>query len=273
MNIDKILPMFYNYMMPRFELLVSDIDGTLVPQGGDSLFDSRPTVAAFDEARQQGRHITLATGRPVQWLRHIIDEYGIVTPVIVNNGARIADPSNGETLWEQRLGEGVAETLKEFFGERALSKTAQLGLDTGIQTPFRTTALGAMEDSVYFDLIGLDSFEETMAIVEFTNGLDGTHSMAVASPQLPGGYNILVTHEHGTKYHGLRALQSMLGVGHEQTIAAGNDVNDIPLLEAAGLGAAVIDAHPKLAVVADVFIPDVYSYGVASMVRTYMLEQ
>lgn len=257
--------------MSHFELLVSDIDGTLIPLGGDPAFSSKPTRASFDVARAQGKEISLATARPVAWLGHEVEEYGITTPVIVNNGARIADPSNGSTLWERPLPAGAADQIKAFLGELASSKTMRVGLDTGTPALFESVVRRTMEDSVYFDLIGIGDPDEAEAIVDFVEGLGGTRAAAIASPQLRGGFNILITHKEGTKYHGMKALQEILGLEQGQTLAAGNDVNDIPLLEAAGMGAAVSDSHPGLLEVADIIIPNPYQYGVAQLVHDHML--
>ena len=54
------------------------------------------------------------------------------------------------------------------------------------------------------------------------------------------------------KGHGLRRLAAALGIDMADTVAVGDSANDLAMIEAAGLGAAVANATPEVAAAADV---------------------
>lgn len=69
----------------------------------------------------------------------------------------------------------------------------------------------------------------------------------------------------------LRALVAILGVPMEQTLALGDDENDIPLLQAAGLGVAMGNARDEIKAVADVVTRSNGEDGWAAAIEQYIL--
>jgi hydroxymethylpyrimidine pyrophosphatase-like HAD family hydrolase len=55
----------------------------------------------------------------------------------------------------------------------------------------------------------------------------------------------------GTKWHALQWLLDRWDLGARDVVAVGDDVNDIPMLEAAGLSYAMGNAVPEVKAVAD----------------------
>ena len=82
--------------MPDIKLIASDIDGTLLPFGGEI---SRATKDVIAECRRKGILFVLATGRCYPSGAQIAREMGVVAPLICSNGGCIHD-ENGQIIHE-----------------------------------------------------------------------------------------------------------------------------------------------------------------------------
>jgi hydroxymethylpyrimidine pyrophosphatase-like HAD family hydrolase len=73
-----------------------------------------------------------------------------------------------------------------------------------------------------------------------------------------------------TKASGLAFLAEHLGFARERTVAFGDGENDVELVEWAGYGVAVENAHPRVKAVADFICPRVDEEGVAQVLEAYL---
>jgi hypothetical protein len=73
-----------------------------------------------------------------------------------------------------------------------------------------------------------------------------------------------------TKGSGLAFLAEHLGFAADETIAFGDGENDVELLEWAGYGVAVENAHERVLAVADFVCPPVTEEGVAQVLEAYL---
>jgi hypothetical protein len=73
-----------------------------------------------------------------------------------------------------------------------------------------------------------------------------------------------------TKGAGLDFLSEHLGFTREQTVAFGDGENDIELVEWAGYGVAVGNAHERVKAIADYVCPPVTEEGVAQVLEAYL---
>ena len=68
----------------------------------------------------------------------------------------------------------------------------------------------------------------------------------------------------------LEALLDKIGIKREELIACGDGMNDLPMIEYAGLGVAMENAYPKVKESADVIAPSNDDDGVAYIMEKYM---
>jgi Cof subfamily protein (haloacid dehalogenase superfamily) len=73
-----------------------------------------------------------------------------------------------------------------------------------------------------------------------------------------------------TKGSGLAFLAEHLGFTRERTVAFGDGENDVELLEWAGYGVAVENAHDRVKQIADFVCPSVDEEGVAQVLEAYL---
>ena len=102
----------------RYVALATDFDGTLAHDG--CVPDS--TVAALKELAASGRKLLLVTGRELEDLRRTFHSLDLFDWLVVENGAVLHRPANGETrvLAEPPPAAFVAECkrLAKRYGER-----------------------------------------------------------------------------------------------------------------------------------------------------------
>src|SRR4051812_30582901 len=84
----------------RYKMLVCDIDGTLLNSQSKL---TEGVKAAIREAHEAGVVITLATGRQLRGVLPLVEELGVNVPVVLANGAVIADPLQKKTLLHKPL--------------------------------------------------------------------------------------------------------------------------------------------------------------------------
>jgi hydroxymethylpyrimidine pyrophosphatase-like HAD family hydrolase len=73
-----------------------------------------------------------------------------------------------------------------------------------------------------------------------------------------------------TKAAGLQFLADRVGFSPEETVGFGDGENDVELLEWAGFGVAVANAHERVLAVSDMVCPNVYDEGVAQVIEAYL---
>jgi hypothetical protein len=275
---------------PRYEALLVDLDGTLLDESGRVLPESARALRAV-EAR--GGRVMIATGRSTVSARPVLEELGLATPAIVFNGAGLWCPARRRMLEERVLS---TRTL-----ERALDFGARRDLLTVVMTNERKLSSGPRDEAERNALSGLHGLEVVARpdlrvefVIRVTYFSDAHPSsqhlfeeverevgLPVYLTHFP--LNALATHRASTisvldlhppcrgKAEGLRALEELYGVPPERVVAIGDATNDIPMLEAAGLGVAMGDGMPEAIAAADRVIGDNDSTAIAELVEELFL--
>lgn len=277
-----------------YRLLALDVDGTLLDPTGEIRPAVRQAVLAAVAA---GCLVTLATGRRLASARLIAQDLGLEVPLILYTGALVYDTRTGHAL--------LHEPLPSAYLARAIEVALEAGLRPAVsQSPLRGERiyLGPENgDDEYTreyaghqarrDLIERRSYEEIAATQEallvtvpgpekLGNWLDeylpGRLDCNVYSYNLR--YNSLAD-MHGfdlvprsvSKGKALLKLAEHFGIDPAQTMAIGDNLNDLDLLSAAGLGVAMGNARPELKAVAGAVTSTNAEDGVARAIERYIL--
>lgn len=215
-----------------FKVVAVDLDGTIA--AGGKL--SPQAVAAMDKARRDGLMVVVATGRIGAELH--AEFPGIaehVDALVLENGAVVV--IDGRT---QALTEPVERCLDEALAARGV--------------PYRRGEV----------LVAADG-EHTAAVVEAIGELGMDYQIVrnrAALMVLPAGT---------TKGAGLTALLAKMNLSPHNAVAVGDAENDLSLLGAAEVGAAVADAVPSVRRFADVVLDQPDGAGVAALLaRPYL---
>ena len=96
------------------------------------------------------------------------------------------------------------------------------------------------------------------------------HAQVLHSPRYTG-FILELSPAGVTKWSGVRHVAEGWGIAESEICAVGDDVNDIPMIRAAGLGIAMGNAQPAVKAAADRIAPTHDADGLAQVVE-WLLE-
>ena len=236
----------------KYKLIVADLDGTLL---NSSVELSDRTVDAINRYQNAGGLFTYATGRSEESAKEFADKAGIKIPGISFNGGKVVSLIDGNVIYETFL--DAEASKKAYTALRALNKNVIVYLEKSRHVAEYTAVIDRyLErirrgvhivrdiDAVIGDgrslkkLLVIDPKQEGELILDTIRPFFGKNFNSVKSD--PQFYEILPPGT--TKGAALAVLANYLGVSLADTIAVGDHLNDVPMIQAAGLGVAVANA-------------------------------
>lgn len=263
-----------------YRFLAADVDGTLVPSGGDV---SENTLQWIRRAFREGRIVTLATGR----LPAAADRFRRLlpgpAPLILGNGAVLMDSLTGTILWERLFDPPDALAAMEWGQTRGRAMLVWTREGLFIQRPgdwareytrrspipprLLESLPRAAAQGVYKILVLGDPEDMARAMGEILAAppapLNAFTSDACILEIVPAGVD---------KGAGLEAAANLLGIPLSETIAVGDGFNDLPMIRRAGLGCAMANAPEAVQRQARLIVPSCRHDGVAWLIRHRLLE-
>ena len=267
------------------KLIALDLDGTVF---GDDLLVTPRTRAAIGAARAQGVHVALATGRTFASTRRIAADLGTDAPLICYQGAWVRDPSTGATLLHQTVPRPIAAEVIAMA--RAGDWQCNLYVDdqlyveqikpeSGIYFQLNRTTpphpvpdLLALLHDAPTDPTKLILIRPTEAETDATLAQIAAHFGAAV--YVTKSYPVFaeVINPAVDKGRALALVAAHLGVAQAETMAVGDGMNDLPMLQWAGLGVAMGQARPAVHVAADVVTAPLAEDGLAQAIERYVLK-
>ncbi len=267
---------------PRYSMLALDLDGTLLNTSG---VVSQENADAVRRAREAGLTVTICTGRGLIECRPALDAIEQASPVVVAGGSIVACPRTSRTLHRFAISlELVERTVGTLLvhGHPALilKDPIEAGYDYLVVTgdeprpldpvtrwwfetmdvkvryakrleedehPEHTVRVGACGLSgglgrMKRELLG--EFGERVTIHSFPCVVAPHMTRVVEDGQT---LHILeVFDRSATKWSAISYLARQAGIAPERIAAVGDEVNDVPMLEGAGLGVAMGNAVPAV---------------------------
>jgi Cof subfamily protein (haloacid dehalogenase superfamily) len=239
------------------------------------------TRAAIAGLRARGLHVIVVTGRMFRATRPYLEEAGLDDPVICYQGALVADPVSGEFLRhvpiprESAL-EAIDAVVSAGFHVNCyvddLLYVAEVTPEARAYADFQHLeihAVGPLRDWLHDDPTKLVAVGDPAALDELEAELKPRfRGRLFVSKSLP--YFLEFAHPDVSKGAGLQFVADRLGFTAAETVACGDGENDRELLDWAGFGVAVANAHPEILARADLVVPDVEHEGVAALFEAYL---
>ena len=266
------------------KLITIDIDDTLV----NTAKQVTPRVkAALQEATAQGVKVVLTTGRPLPGVQEYLDELGLNHQddqyAITYNGG-VVQTTNGEELGGKELAYSDYLRLREVADElgaylqvetidAAYTSAKEINYWASrenflIKMPLIIKPVDEMDPNdhyVKFMFIGdeadIDSWRDALPA-----DVKEAYYIVKSTPQ-----HLEFMHKDATKGSGLLTLAAKLGIDRSETMALGDQQNDVTMIEAAGLGVAMGNAVPEVKAVADVETTTQNADGVGVAVEKWVL--
>jgi len=255
-----------------------DLDRTLV--ASDALLRPR-TAAAIAAVRALGVHVIVVTGRMFRSVRPYVLEAGLDDPVICYQGAVVADPVTGGFLRHVPIPRAVALEAIDAVVAAGFHVNCYVDdlLYVAEPTPEAEAYAGFqnLEIHVVGDLHAWLAADPTKLVaVGDPDALDRLE--AELKPRFAGRlyiskslpYFLEFAHPDVSKGAGLQFVADRLGFTPAQTVACGDGENDRELLDWAGFGVAVANAHEDILHRADLVVPPVEEEGVAALLEAFV---
>jgi Cof subfamily protein (haloacid dehalogenase superfamily) len=248
--------------------------------GEDALLRPR-TLAAIAATRAAGIHVVLVTGRMFQSVRRYALEAGLEDPVVCYQGAVVAEPLSGRWLRHEPIPLELARETIAALNDEGFGLNCYVGDELYVAevTPEarRYADFQELELHPVGDLRAwLREPPTKLVVIDDPEVLDGLKARMLSrfdgrlyiSKSLP--YFLEFASPAVTKATGMDFLAEHLGFARERTIAFGDGENDIELVDWAGYGVAVANAHDRVKQVADLVCPSVDEEGVAQVLEAYL---
>jgi 5-amino-6-(5-phospho-D-ribitylamino)uracil phosphatase len=274
--------------MPRIRLLALDIDGTLVNGQGEL---TETTRAAVGRARAAGVRVLLATGRRYSRVLPLFDALALEGPVVTASGALLKSPSDGHQTWYRATlapdvlrsvvvllasldfepvlyadsyGQGHDFTCRRDHGLRP--ELAEFMDANRADLRVEPDLIEAPPAGVFAGFT-MGTREEMLQLAEALEAAaPGRLYLHVLRSPRYQGFMCEIAPRGVTKWSGVRRLADAWGVEAREICAVGDDVNDVPMIEAAGLGVAMANAPAEVRATADRIAPTNDEDGLATVV-------
>ena len=276
-----------------YRLLAVDLDGTLVRKDGTL---GERTRRALQAAALREVKIVICTGRRFRTTLPILLQLGLAVPVIVHGGQLIKHAGTHETLHHTYLTQELYLDVVTFLKAHGV-------------TPIVYVDLFAQGTDIYLEndqdghLYHLRYLERNRANCRFVGDVTRTfcpqtiHVGVLADrPFLQGvrenlarefgasiSHRVVSNSDEGafleimgpgsSKWRTLSMLIEAEGIAPEQVIGIGDEMNDLEMIEHAGLGVAMGNAIPEIKEVADYVTLTNEEDGVAHVVEEFLLKE
>ncbi len=273
-----------------YRLLALDIDGTLL-DGRKAM--SVATVEAVRHAVSRGVHVTVCTGRSLPSAEEAVRHLPLNVPYVLNNGAMIYDAPIRRARYLRHLPNHLAmEAVRvfrgigfhpivygplpevQYFYYDSFDPDNHAFVDYAAQNADRVHRV----DDVC-DFLGQDV--TCITVAERNEWVESRESHIRA--QLPDTgvvfeispwdrcYSVITVMPSGvSKGDGLRRLAQLLGIDLAEVMAVGDNLNDLEMLDVAGLGVAMGNGTPETRARADYVTATVEDEGVARAIERFI---
>ena len=216
-----------------------------------------------------------------QSVRRYALDAGLDDPVVCYQGAVVAEPVSGRWLRHEPIPlelarEAIAALNDEGFGLNCYVGdelyVAEITPEARRYADFQDLELHPVGDL----LTWLDEPPTKLVVIDDPEVLDALKQRMIVhfdgrlyiSKSLP--YFLEFASPAVTKAAGLEFLSEHLGFARERTVAFGDGENDIELVDWAGYGVAVANAHERVKEAADLICPSVDDEGVAQVLEAFL---
>ncbi|MBO0470040.1 Cof-type HAD-IIB family hydrolase [Enterococcus sp. DIV0242_7C1] len=267
------------------KLVAIDLDGTLLDSKKEI---SSRNKAVLAQAKAAGVKVVLCTGRPLAAIE------GYLETLDLRDNGDYSITFNGGLVQKNDTGEIIEKNpmpLEDIHVLHGLAETLNVPLDILSDGIVLQLPVSKEYTSLYSQLNNLLTFEP-VELVDLT--AERIYNKAVVAidedyldeqiKKIPSEFydkyeviktrsNLLEFMPKGiTKAYGISLLAKDLAIEQEEIMTIGDEENDLPMIEYAGLGVAMENAVPRVKELADVITDTNDNDGVAKAIEKFVLE-
>jgi len=271
--------------MTMIKIVTIDLDGTLFDNVKNI---SKENIEAIKKCHELGVKIVIATGRPIEGVRPVLNRLGLTTDkdyAIIYNGSKVLNVKTGELIFSSTIS---GKTVKELYNEankynlnfHAFRKNEELITPKHNQYTDVEATINQIED-IICDINSLDDDEEFLKamIVDSKENLDMMEKNI--DPKFKNDYSMVRSatifleflNKTSDKGKALYQLAKYLNVNIKDTMAIGDAGNDISMIKMAGIGVAMKNAFPEVLEIADFVTLSNEESGVAYALNKFIINK
>ena len=260
------------------KLIATDIDGTiLIPEG-----QFRQSVKDFiAKLVKSGIKVVLVTGRMNAAACMIAKDLNLDTPVISYQGGLVNE--NGKILYERCLTENQAERVVQWAKKEKIhlnlynndilySETQSpevIRYCNNLHTEYTFKPFSEVKKDRINKLLAID-YDNPERVSRYEKELQELFPDLNIVKSTP--YFLEFSNPEASKYCAVKFLQDYWNIKETETLAIGDQNNDIPLLQSGGIKVAMGNATPELKACADYITDTVQNDGFIKAVEKFCPE-
>jgi Cof subfamily protein (haloacid dehalogenase superfamily) len=265
-----------------YQLIALDMDGTLLSEDKTISKRTHEMIAAL---KIKGKHVVLATGRPLKGVMNYVHELDLFDEhdyVVTYNGALVQSTKNDRILLDLPLSVAAYRELYDLSLElgvhiHALTSDSVLtplnnpytDIESSInQIPIITCPVNEVdEDTMIVKVMFIDAPEILeAAILKLPQWVKDKYTIVKSAP-----FFLEFLDPRVNKGAGVKAIVEKLGLGQHQVICVGDAGNDLAMIEYAHLGVAMGNATEDVKAIANYITKTNQEDGVAHVIEKFML--
>lgn len=261
-----------------------DLDGTLV--GAEDRVS--PGVRdAVRRVREAGCEVVLCTGRSRVTTEPVAEQLGFRGYAVTSNGAVVMHLGTREVLCRNQIPVPLAvRVVRSLMAEGAAPNVYEDAIESArilyhpdfpvrIYDEDRYLAWPDMGASLPFAPVCVSSYgpEEVLRPIADRLTRDPLPGTFVEQAGTHEVWCLEIHHEQSGKCNGLQRVADRLGVRREEVLAIGDHINDLKMLQFAGIGVAMGNAIPEVLAAADFVTGTREEDGVAQALERFVLRR
>ncbi len=261
-----------------YRLMAVDMDGTLLNSENQI---TPVTEAAIKSAMVAGLKFTLCTGRPLQGVLRYVTQLGLDCPIITYNGAMIVHSGSKEVLFSQNMDTDEARKVWKIVDKAGMSVFVWSAGELFARAPREKVAFyeeitktGAKEIADFEELVqrGITKmlwYDEPEVLDQWVKDLQ-SEGLEKTTFTKSRAYFLEFFSAFTSKAVAMEKLGEYYGIDKSEMIAVGDQTNDLPMIEYAGLGVAMGNAVDAVKAVAGYITDTNENDGVAKVIEKFI---
>jgi len=283
------------------KLIAIDLDGTLL---SSHIEISQENVQAIQKAQDAGHIVMICSGRAPEDIKNVLAKTPLSCPLAGSNGTMVV--ADGKLLSQISINKENVKTVAKILNETKYPFKVYTSHGIYVASTWTERILAFLEENKEFSN-NLSSKEykflteqpketDTVKIFENIDDVLAKNDLAVQKFFIPtisgkmelistlekiegisittsGPYNVEIMDVNGNKGNGIKVMAEYFSIPIEDTVAIGDNFNDVPMMDVAGLSIAMGNADPTVKEKADVVTLSNNEHGVAHAIEKYILNK
>jgi hypothetical protein len=240
---------------PRIELVVADVDGTLVTS--EKQLTER-TIAAVRALKGAGVKFAVTSGRPPRGMQMLVQPLALTLPLAAFNGGLFVRPQDMSVIEERSIDPALVTPIVQLIGDHRLDVWLYRGADWLLRDPHaphvaKEAATVRFEPTVVERLDGItegvakivgigDDLERVAEAEADARAKFGDHVSAARSQP----YYLDVTHPDANKGAVVQYFSRKYNIPTSRIATFGDQPNDVLMFAHSGLSIAMGNASPEV---------------------------